>query len=101
MLYQKKMKYFLITKYILNLKKLIIEMKEKSAVYIAIGDDVLDRRIAEFINATNDPHCLTKLFLREREGVYQFGSKRIYVKMENDKVFSKCFSPQFVLEEDS
>lgn len=73
----------------LNLKKLIIELKDKSAVYVAISDDNIDRRIAEFINSTNDPHRLTKLFIREREGVYQFGSKRVYVKMEGDKVFSK------------
>lgn len=71
------------------MKKLIIELKDKSAVYIAVSDDALDKRIAEFINDSNDPHKLAKLFLREREGVYQFGSKRVYVKMEGDKVFSK------------
>lgn len=75
--------------YVLNLKKLIIELKDKSAVYVAVSDDSIDRRIAEFVNATNDPHRLTKLFIREREGVYQFGSKRVYVKIEGDKVFSK------------
>ena len=64
-------------------------MKDKSAVYVAVSDDQIDRKIAEFINSTNDPHRLTKLFLRERDGVYQFGSKRVYVKMEGDKVFSR------------
>ncbi len=64
-------------------------MKDKSAVYVPVTDDIIDRKIAEFINASNDPHRLTKLFLRERDGVYQFGSKRVYVKMEGDKVFSK------------
>jgi hypothetical protein len=62
-------------------------MKEKSAVYIAVNDDNIDRRLAEFINASNDPTKLTKLFIRERDGVYQFGTKRVYVKTENDKVF--------------
>ena len=66
---------------------MIIELKDKSAVYVAVSDDYVDRKIAEFINASNDPQRLTKLFLREREGVYQFGSKRVYVKMEGDKVF--------------
>ena len=55
---------------------------------MSITDDSIDRRIAEYINASNDPHRLTKLFIREREGVYQFGSKRVYVKIEGDKVFS-------------
>ena len=78
--------------YVLNLKKLIIELKDKSLVYISVRDDSIDKRIAEFINATNDPHRLTKLFIREREGVYQFGTKRVYVKIEGDKVFSKLRS---------
>jgi hypothetical protein len=64
-------------------------LKDKSAVYVAVTDDYIDKRLAEFINSTNDPHRLTKLFIREREGVYQFGSKRVYVKMEGDKVFSR------------
>lgn len=72
---------------------MVIELKDKSAVYVAVSDDVIDRKIAEYINASNDPHRLTKLFLRERDGVYQFGSKRVYVKIEGDKVFSKlCLS---------
>lgn len=75
--------------YVLNLKKLIIELKDKSSVYVSITDDAIDRKIAEYINASNDPHRLTKLFIREREGVYQFGSKRVSVKIEGDKVFSK------------
>lgn len=78
---------------------MIIELKDKSAVYVAISDDHIDRRIAEFINATNDPQRLTKLFLREREGVYQFGSKRVYVKMEGDKVFIRVGGGFLTLEE--
>lgn len=70
---------------------MVIELKDKSAVYVAVSDDVIDRKIAEYINASNDPHRLTKLFLRERDGVYQFGSKRVYVKIEGDKVFSKLW----------
>ena len=76
----------------MNLKKLIIELKDKSAVYISMSDDIIDRKIAEFINASNDPHKLAKLFIRENEGVYQFGSKRVYVKMEGEKIFSKSIS---------
>ena len=62
-------------------------------MYVALSDDAIDRKIAEYVNATNDPHRLTKLFIREREGVYQFGSKRVYVKIEGDKVFSKFLLP--------
>jgi hypothetical protein len=64
-----------------------------------VTDDVIDRKIAEYINATNDPHRLTKLFIRERDGVYQFGTKRVYVKMENEKIFSKLCLTKSAWEE--
>ena len=38
-----------------NLKKLILELKEKSQLYVPVGDDIIDRRVADFINASNDP----------------------------------------------
>jgi vacuolar-type H+-ATPase subunit I/STV1 len=70
-----------------NLKCLILELKEKSQLYVPVNDDSIDRRVADFINSSNDPRSLTKLFLREGEGVYQFGSKRVFVKLENEKAF--------------
>jgi hypothetical protein len=85
--------------YVFNLKKMILEMKDKSSVYIPVSDDVIDRRLAEWINASNDPNRLTKLFIRERDGVYQFGTKRVYVKMEGDKVFIRVGGGFLTLEE--
>ena len=73
-------------------------MKDKSAVYIAVNDDHIDKKLAEFINSTNDPHKLTKMFIRERDGVYQFGTKRVYVKTEAEKVFGKFACFNFVSE---
>jgi len=29
------------------------------------------------------------MFVREGEGVYQFGTKRVHVKIEQDKIYSK------------
>lgn len=75
--------------YIQNLKKLIVEMKEKSAIYIPIRDDPVDARLADYLNTTHDQNKLKILFIRESDGVYQFGSKRIYVKVEGDRIMSK------------
>ena len=71
------------------MKKLVLELKGKSAVYVAVQEDNIDEALAQYINASSDPTKLTTLFIREREGVYQFGSKRVFVKMEGGKVFSK------------
>jgi chromosome segregation ATPase len=77
--------------YINNLRRVIVELKTKSAVYVPVHDDPLDKRLGEFINTCNDPAKVSQLFLRESDGVYQFGSKRVAVKCENDKVFSTLF----------
>ena len=74
--------------YILNMIKVIMEIKDKTKVYIPT-DDEIDQRLAEFINSSNEPEKLTKLFLREKAGVYAFGNKRVYVKMESGKIFVK------------
>jgi len=64
-----------------------LELKGRSAQYIPVQDDNLDLALAEYINASTEPNKLTTLFIRERDGVYQFGSKRVYVKMEGGKMF--------------
>jgi len=43
-------------------------------------------RLAEFINNYPDRQKLKIMFLRESEGVYEFGSKRIFVRVDNDKI---------------
>lgn len=61
-------------------------MKEKSSVYIPVKEDNIDEKLADFINSSKDPNSLKLLFLREGDGVYQFGSKKVYVKIEKDKI---------------
>jgi hypothetical protein len=64
----------------------IIDLKARIAVYIPVKDDVIDKRIAEYINNYPDRQNLKVMFMRESAGVYQFGSKRIAVKVEKDKI---------------
>jgi len=64
----------------------IIDLKARIAVYIPVKDDVIDKRIAEYINNYPDRQNLKVMFMRESQGVYQFGSKRIAVKVEKDKI---------------
>ena len=73
--------------YIINLKKLVLEMREKTGAYIPIRDDSIDKKLADYINSLNDPSRIRVLFLRETNGVYQFGTKKVYVKVEQDKIY--------------
>ena len=62
-----------------TLKSYIIDLKAKVAIYVPIKDDPVDLKVAEFINNYPDRNKLKIMFMRESEGVYEFGSKRVNV----------------------
>ena len=61
-------------------------MKSRIAVYIPQKGDSIDKKLAEYINNYPDRQKLKIMFLRESEGVYEFGSRRVMVKVERDKI---------------
>ena len=56
--------------------------KLKHSVYIPHKDDTTDRILGEYINSRPENDRLNIMFLRESEGIYRFGQKRVYVKTE-------------------
>ena len=48
--------------------------------------DVVDTKLADYINNYPDKSKLKIMFMRESEGVYEFGSRRVMVKVERDKI---------------
>ena len=69
-----------------HLKNYIIDLKARVAIYVPIKDDIIDGRVAEFINNYPDRNKLKLMFMRESEGVYQFGTKRVNVRVEKNKI---------------
>lgn len=69
-----------------TLKQSILELKQRVAVYIPAKDDDIDLRLAEYINNYPDRSKLRIMFLRESEGVYEFGQRRIYIRVDNDRI---------------
>lgn len=69
-----------------TLQTYIVDLKQRIAVYIPMKDDQVDRKLAEFINNYPERAKLKIMFMRESEGVYQFGSKRVAVKVEKDNI---------------
>lgn len=55
-------------------------------MYIPQKDDPTDVKLAEYINNYPDRHKLKIMFMRESEGVYEFGSRKILVKVEKNKI---------------
>eukprot|EP00826_Nyctotherus_ovalis_P052132 TRINITY_DN6571_c0_g1_i8.p1 TRINITY_DN6571_c0_g1~~TRINITY_DN6571_c0_g1_i8.p1 ORF type:complete len:230 (+),score=74.82 TRINITY_DN6571_c0_g1_i8:25-690(+) len=64
----------------------------KQFVYVPVEGDVIDMRLAEDLNNLPDPRLLAKLFVRESRGIYNFGTKKIFVKLENNKIMSNSSS---------
>lgn len=79
-----------------TLKNYIIELKQRIAVYIPMKDDPVDKKLAEFINNYPERSKLKIMFMRESEGVYQFGTKRVYVRVDKDKINSKHCTPDLL-----
>ena len=61
-------------------------MKSRIAIYIPARDDIIDKKLAEYINNYPDRTRLKIMFMRESEGVYQFGSRRICVRVDKEKI---------------
>jgi len=61
-----------------------MDLKQRIAVYIPVKNDQVDRHLAEFLNNYPNRSKLKIMFMRESEGTYMFGSKRINVKVEKD-----------------
>ena len=69
-----------------QLKKIVAGFKKEVAVYIPVKDDLTDKQLAEYINNYPERSKLKIMFTRESEGVYEFGTKRVYVKAEKDRI---------------
>ena len=65
------------------------DIKERIAVYIPVKSDVVDTKLANYINNYPDQKKLKIMFMRESEGVYQFGSRRVMVKVDRGKISIK------------
>ena len=61
-------------------------MKSKVAVYIPIESDKVDIKLADFINNYPDRNKLKIMFIRESKGIYEFGTKRVEVRVAHNKL---------------
>lgn len=68
-------------------------------LYYPVKDDVIDMKLAEYINKA--PVCLRKQmrFVRESEGLYKYGKKRVFIKIENDNVIIRVGGGYLTIEE--
>ena len=53
-----------------------------NGVYIPRKKDVIDEMLSQTINSYPERNEMKIMFLRESEGVYTCGSKRVYIKID-------------------
>ena len=69
-----------------TLKEFILRLKSMTAQYVPVKGDPVDEALAEYINTMEDKSKLKVMFIRVNPGVYQFGSKKICIKVEQGKI---------------
>jgi len=76
-----------------------IALRENLEVYIPAKGDVIDNAVADYVNSGGSVSKLKLLLIRESEGVYQFGSKKVYIKVEGGKVLIRVGGGFLTIEE--
>lgn len=69
------------------LREMIGELQKPKPSYFPVKDDFVDQALAEYLNSRPEPMEIN--FIREDQGTYLFGSKRVFIKIENGKIISK------------
>lgn len=64
-----------------HVKAIMSEIKERHPPYIPTLDDPVDVALFEYIKSCEAPIPIP--FTREEEGIYLFGTKRVFLKLEN------------------
>ena len=53
-----------------SVKQELIDYKQRISIYIPIKEDIIDKKLSDFLNNYPDRKKLKIMFMRESEGVY-------------------------------
>ncbi|CAG9325932.1 unnamed protein product [Blepharisma stoltei] len=67
-----------------SLKATMGDVKKRNPIYVPEKDDPIDIALSEFLNTMVD--VIPVPFTREDEGIYLFGTKRIFLKLEQGQI---------------
>mmetsp|Transcript_19943 Transcript_19943/g.26924 ORF Transcript_19943/g.26924 Transcript_19943/m.26924 type:complete len:138 (+) Transcript_19943:678-1091(+) len=69
-----------------HLKNYAIGLKAKVSIYVPVKDDPVDQKMADYLNSVTDRQKLKIMFMRESSGIYEFGTKRVEVRVAKGKI---------------
>ncbi len=70
-------------------EELTSRKQQHQMIYLPVKDDTIDLKLGEYINANPEARKLSSLFKRKIPGIYLFGTRRVTLKVENGKLYSK------------
>lgn len=76
-----------------------MSLRKSMQVYVPLKEDPIDKKLAEFLNNFPDRQRLKVMFMRQSEGVYLFGTKRVFVKLEMEKIVIRVGGGYLTIEE--
>jgi hypothetical protein len=79
------------------LKTLVVQLRSRRPVYVSMKDDPVDSALGEYINRREDP--LMVPMIREDREIYTFGTKRIFIRVEQGKIIIRVGGGFMQLEE--
>ena len=57
-----------------------------SLIYYPVKSDEIDCQLADYLNNYPDRSKLLVMFVRESPGVYTFGTKKVFIKVYNNRI---------------
>ena len=67
------------------LRSMVAELQKSRSVYVPASNDPVDSAVASFVNTHSH---MPVPFSRQDEGLYLFGTKRVFIKLENGNIVS-------------
>lgn len=60
------------------------DLQKINFLYKPVKDDHIDIKLADYINNNHVHKKASMLFVREQEGVYSYGKRRVFIKIEKE-----------------
>ena len=80
--------------------ELLSDVQNTSFVYKPAKDDPIDKKLADFINNVSTRNKFNKfMFRRETEGVYTYGRRRVFIKLEKGQIIIRVGGGYLTIDE--
>ena len=68
-------------------------------MYSPVKEDPIDTKLAQYINSAPPKLRQQMHFVRESEGIYKYGKKRVFMKIEGEQIIIRVGGGYLTIEE--